>query len=124
MRTKLYIIALLSAIAVLVNAQDWNTRSINDPAIQSQQIIKGGATYDGMVYQPFDNTLPSEQVPVGTEETGQQRNNQNGIRKGFDIGGDAGQGPSPLGDAVLPLLLLALAFGGYVYLRKQRALNR
>ena len=62
MKTRLYIIALFSVVAVLVNAQDWNTHSINDPAIQSQQIIKGGATYDGMVYQPFDNTLPSELV--------------------------------------------------------------
>ena len=120
MKTKLYIIALLSAIAVLVNAQDWNTRSINDPAIQSQQIIKGGATYDGMVYQPFDNTLPSEQVPVGTEETGQQRNNQNGIRKGFDIGGDTGQGPSPIGDAVLPLMLLLGAYCGVMFVRRKR----
>ena len=29
--------------------------------------------------------------------------------------------PNPLGDAVLPLLLMALAFCGYVYFRKRKA---
>jgi len=29
--------------------------------------------------------------------------------------------PTPLGDAVLPLMLMALAFGGVIYLRRRKA---
>lgn len=35
-------------------------------------------------------------------------------------GGDTTEEGSPLGDAMLPLLLMALAFGGVVALRKRR----
>ena len=40
--------------------------------------------------------------------------------KKFDVGGDTPPGPSPIGDAVLPMLLMSLAFCGYLYLRRKK----
>ena len=34
------------------------------------------------------------------------------------------QDNTPIGDAVLPLMLMALAFGGVIYLRRRKALSR
>ena len=45
----------------------------------------------------------------------------NGPRRGFDTGGDTKPGPSPIGDAVLPLALMALTFAGVIYFRKRKA---
>ena len=48
-----------------------------------------------------------------------------GPRKGFDTGAEHGQSEEfPIGDAVLPLLLMSLAFAGVVYSRRKKALNR
>lgn len=52
---------------------------------------------------------------------GPRRNNYNDL---FDQGADAGQSDqSPIGDAVLPLTLMALAFCGVVYYRRKKALK-
>lgn len=45
-------------------------------------------------------------------------------RAGFDTGGDTPPGPSPIGDAVLPLMLMAVAFCGVIYYRRKKALSR
>ena len=49
----------------------------------------------------------------------------NGPRKSLDSPGDTGQSDqSPIGDALIPLMLMALAFGGYIAIRRKRfALN-
>ena len=87
----------------------------------NQQIV-GSAVYTGTVYEPFSATTPSEQSEVGSQYSPSK---STGPRKGFDIGGDAGQGPSPIGDAVLPMLLCAVVFCGVIALRRKRsALNR
>lgn len=118
MRTKLIIIALLSAITISASAQQYSPASVTDPAIQSQQIMSGSA-YNGTVYEPFSNSVPSEQSTVGSSYTPTSR-----PRRSKEDPSDPGitdDDASPLGDAALPLLLMSLAFAGVIYFRKRRA---
>ena len=125
MKTKLYISILFCTIAVSTWAQTYKnsyTPSAQQEyeAIQSQQIMQVNA-HEGTIYEPFSNTTPSEQSVVGAAQT--TSNGPHRAKKDFDTGGDANQGPSPIGDAVLPLMLMAVAFGGVVYFRRRKALN-
>ena len=120
MKKIVMIIVILSAVVLAGTAQNYTTSQVNDPAIQSQQIMQSGSSYQGTVYEPFGNTTPSDYNPVAGEQ-GNGSKPKGPVRKGFDIGGDTGQGPSPVGDAVLPLLLCALAFGFVIARRRKRA---
>ena len=47
-----------------------------------------------------------------------------GPRKSFDTGGETGKSDEfPIGDAVLPMLIMAMLFAGVVYTRRKKALN-
>ena len=122
MKTRVYIIALLSVVAVLVNAQTFSSqRPANTDPIQSQQIMTTGGTYSGTVYEPFSNTTPSEQSAVGASYS-PAKTPGSGPRKGFDTPDEPGQSEEyPIGDALLPLLLMAVAFCGVVSLRRRKA---
>lgn len=116
MRTKLIIIALLSAITISATAQQYSPASVTDPAIQSQQIMSGSA-YNGTVYEPFSNSVPSEQSAVGSSYTPTSR-----PRRSKENPGDPGvtdDTSSPLGEPLV-LAVFALAFGGIVFLRRRR----
>ncbi len=117
MRTKLYIIAILSIAAVAMNAQTFQPATIDNSAIQSQKIMQTGTNYSGQVYEPFSSVTPSEQSTVGASSAPAK---VSGPRKGFEYGGDTPPGPSPIGDALLPLLLMAVAFGIYSAARRKR----
>ena len=117
MRTKLIIIALLSVITISATAQQYSPASVTDPAIQSQQIMSGSA-YNGTVYEPFSNSVPSEQSTVGSSYTPTSR-----PRRSKENPGEPGitdDNASPIGDAVVPLMLFAIAFGGVIALRRRR----
>ena len=122
MKTRLYIIALFSVIAILVNAQPSEQYNpVNNQAIQSQQIIKGGSNYQSVVYEPFSNASPADQGYKPAQAPGSQPRRAALDDGDFNETGENGIGDegSPIGDGVWVMLLLALAFGGYVYLRKQ-----
>ena len=108
---------IVIAAAIVLPAMAQNFTQPRDPAIQSQKIMTTGATYNGTVYEPFNNTTPAEYNPVGATAP---TNPPSGPRKNL-IGGPEDQGPSPVGDAVLPLLLMSLAFAGVIYFRKRHA---
>lgn len=121
MKTRVYIIALLSVVAVLVNAQTFSSqRPANPDPIQSQQIMTTGGTYSGTVYEPFSNTAPSEQSEVGASYSPAKAPGS-GPRKDLIGGPEDPLGPSPIGDALLPLLLMAFAFCGVLSLRRRKA---
>jgi len=115
MRNKMIIIALLSVMSVALFAQVYSSEPNFDPAIKSQQIVNGGASYHGVVYEPFSNTAPSE---YNSEAAAAKKP---AVRGGFDHGAESGQSnESPIGDAILPLLLCAAVFGGVVLIRRRR----
>ena len=117
MRTKIYIIALLSVVAVVVNAQTFQPATIDNSAIQSQKIMQTGTNYSGQVYEPFSSVTPSEQSAVGASSAPAK---VSGPRKSLIGGAEDPLGPSPIGDAFLPLLLMAAAFAGWSYLRRRK----
>ena len=119
MKNRLYIIALFSIVAVLVKAQPSELYNpVNNQPIQSQQIIKGGANYQSVVYEPFTNAAPSE---YSESEDGTVAKAP-GMRKGFITPGDPGNqsNESPLGDALLPLLVMALISAGVIAFRRRK----
>ena len=107
------------ACLVPANAQDFNQKRIETP-IQSQQIMTTGASYSGTVYEPFSNATPSEQSSVGATAP---THSTSGPRRGFINPSDPGDKSNefPIGDAVLPLLMMAMLFAGVTYFRKRRA---
>lgn len=44
-----------------VYEQEWQA----SPAIQNQHLMHTGVTYNGTIYTPFDNTVPSDHSNVG-----------------------------------------------------------
>ena len=129
MRKHLYIIAILSIVAVELSAQtygktytpasrDYEASIQSQQAIQSHQIMSSGKTYNGTVYEPFSSVTPSEQSEVGTNQSGTKAKAKRDFINPSDPGNQSNE--SPIGDAVLPLLLCAVAFCGVVTLRRKR----
>ena len=65
-----------------------------------------------------DGTVNAEAYGIGQEETPAKA--PNGPRK---VGGGQTIDGNPLGDALLPLLLMSLAFGMFVYFRRKQTLK-
>ena len=118
---RIYIMMVLGALmASLVPTNAQTFQNPNAQQNQNQQIIQTGAHYTGTVYEPFSGSVPSEQSAVGASYSPAKIGN---LRRGLDTPGDTGQSTeSPIGDAVLPLLLMAMVYGGWciVYRRKRR----
>ena len=124
MRKTLFIIALLSVVSMFAYAQTFSQPTrLDNPTIQSQQLVKSGSGYNGTVYEPFSTAVPSERTGIGASYSPAQA--PGGPRKGFLDPSNPGNqsNESPIGDAVLPMLLCA-AFYGVIYIRRKRsALN-
>lgn len=119
MKTKLCIFALLIVACSGMNAQSFSAATENS-AIQSHQIMQAGSAYDGTVYAPFDNTVPSEQSAVGASYSPAKA--PGGPRRSFDKPTNPGNQSNdyPLGDGLLPLMLMAIAFAGATYFLRKR----
>lgn len=118
-KTILYI-AIAGIISLSATAQTFTPAgAVQDEPIQSQQIMSSGTNYYGTVYEPFSSTTPSEQSNVGASSQETPRPSS-GPRRSLIGGPESGQGPSPIGDALIPLLVMALGFAGYTALRKKR----
>jgi hypothetical protein len=128
MKTRDYIIAIMSVVTLTANAQTYTPASPNDGAIQSQQIMPTGGNYNGTVYEPFSTTAPSEQSAVGASYSPSKapsrprRENDSDPFATNQDGGDKDPG-SPIGDAMVPLMVMAAAMAGVVYLRRRRAIK-
>ena len=117
MRSKMIIIALLSVLSLTISAKVYTSDSYCDPAIQSQQIMSSGVTFNGVVYEPFDDTAPSEYIsPI--KKPSIRRDSQDGRDPGDAT---TGSNQSPIGDGVWAMLFCALAFAGVIALRRRAA---
>ena len=118
MRNRLYIIAILSIVTIVANAQTFQTAAVDNNTIQSHQIMQTGSNYNGQVYEPFSSVTPSEQSAVGASSSPAK---VSGPRRAFDTGAESGRADEyPIGDAVLPLLLMAMVFCGVIYLSRRK----
>ena len=121
MRNILNIIIICLVATVSANAQMATSRYAygQTDAIVSPQSVTTTPRYSSPIYEPFTNSVPSDQTEVGAEQSSAHKGH---IRRGFINPSDPGDPShdSPIGDALLPLLALALAFGAVTYFRRKR----
>ena len=119
MRNILNIIIICLVATVSANAQMATSRYAygQTDAVVSPQSVTTTPRYSSPIYEPFSNSVPSDQTEVGAEQSSSHKGH---IRRGLIGGPEDPPGPSPIGDAVLPLLALALAFGAVTYFRRKR----
>ena len=121
MKNILNIIIICLVATVSANAQMATSRYAYDQtdAVVSPQSVTTTPRYSSPIYEPFTNSVPSDQTEVGADQSGAHKG-----RIRTSLGGHTDPGEkdpaSPIGDAVLPLLALALAFGAVTYLRRKR----
>ena len=120
MRTKLYIIALMSIISSATFAvdfapnQEWQSTSVMQTS---------GSTYSPQVTEVGSSTIASVAT---TTETYSPNKAPGGPRRiesqsGRDPGdATTGSDLSPLGDGLLPLLMMAATFCGVIAFRRKR----
>ena len=103
------IIMAAALIALPTMAQDW----------QSTSAMQG----TGSNYSPQVTAVGATDVNdmATTTETNQSQPKGPNRAKKFDTGGDTPPGPSPIGDAVLPMLLCAALFCGFIAFRRKRS---
>lgn len=120
MKTRVYIIALLSVLTLPVSAQTYGTTyspsaqaySVipHQQTIQSQQLIATGNAYKGTVYEPFSTAMPSDYSEVGSANSSDSGKPGRQIRT-FIKPGETGQSDEfPIGEPWV-LLLCAAAYG-------------
>lgn len=121
MKRIMMIIMAVALVALPTMAQGFRTQTTDEKvqtqAFQSTSTMKtSGSVYasqpalnaDGTAYNPAQAVQSPAQAPSGPRKIGVVTPEDD---------------PTPVGDAVLPLMLMALAFCGIVYYRRRKALN-
>ena len=97
------------------------------PTMAQQQEWKSTSTMPGVssTFSPNVQEVGAKYVPsmaTTTTDTYTPATTPGGPRRGFDTGAESGQSTeSPIGDAVLPMLLCAAVFCGVIALRRKRS---
>ena len=122
MRNILNIIIICCLATVSTFAQMTSSRSSFGQSdydeMTSSRAVMNSPRYSSPIYEPFSNTLPSEQTEMTSSGV-----NKGGPRKSKEGNTDPGitdDNSSPIGDALFPLLALSLVFGGITLFRKRR----
>lgn len=89
-------------------------------AVVNQPSVTTTPRYSSPIYEPFSSSVPSDQTEVGAEQSGSHKG-----RIRTSLGGHTDPGEkdpaSPIGDAVLPLIMaLAVYCAVRVYRRKRK----
>ena len=124
MKNILNIIIICLVATVSVNAQMATSRYASYDqvdAVVNQPGVTATPRYSSPIYEPFSNSVPSDQTEVGSNQS--SGGHKGGVRRSFEGNDDPGytdDNSSPIGDSVLPLMLCVLAFTGGIALRKRR----
>ena len=122
MKNILNIIIICLIATVSANAQMATSRYASYgqvDAVVNQPGVTTTPRYSSPIYEPFSNSVPSDQTEVGAEQNGSHKGRIRNSLGGHTDPGEKGPA-SPIGDALLPLLALALAFGAVTYFRRKR----
>ena len=104
--------AALVALPTMAQQQEWKSTS---PMIQN-----GGSVYSSPITPVGSAAVPAMAT---TTESYSPTPTTSGPRRVIDVNDeweDEGDQSSPIGSPVLPLMLMALAFGGYVAIKRKR----
>ena len=118
---KLFMIIMavaLIALPTMAQQQEWKSTSTmqGTGSSYSPQVTSVGATAATEMATTTESYSPAK-APGGPRKIGEASGRNPG-----DV--STGSTNSPIGDAVLPLLFLSLAFCGVIYLRRRKALSR
>ena len=126
-RRNRLLVLLMAAVFALPAIAGWNTAGINKDATTTQQTFHSTSTMQGSgsshSYMPASLNEEGRATyadPYDTSSSYAPR----GPRRSKEDPGELGYNSdpsSPVGDAVLPLLLFAAAFGGVITFRRRRA---
>ena len=116
---KWLLLSIILSIASINTAWavTYNPSGVAQQTMQSQQVMQTGGAYNGTVYEPFDNSTPSEQSEVGASYSPAKA--PSGPRHTPLTPGDPGQGPSPVGEPWIMVLFAAL-FAGFIAIRQYK----
>ena len=102
--------AALVALPTMAQQQEWKSTSSmiqNEGSVYSSQVTPVGSTAVPAMATTTESYSPAK-APGGP-------------RRVFDSGADVNHSEeSPIGDAVLPLMVMALAFCGFVAIKRKR----
>ena len=112
----LLIIGITHAYAMPVYESEWPTTQ----SFQSQQIMTTGVTYEGIIYTPFDDAIPSDLSEVGASYAPGEKSHGplRVVQDGRDPGDvTTGSQEYPIGDP-WSMLVFAALFAGLTAWRK------
>ena len=114
----LLLIGITHAYAMPVYESEWPTSQ----SFQSQQIMTTGVTYEGIIYTPFEDAIPSDLSEVGASYASQDIHGIN--KKGFDHPTDPGNqsSESPIGEPWI-MVVFAVLFAGVTAWRQHNKLK-
>ena len=124
MKTRIYIIIICSFVTMSAYADmtQYNKSfgQTDYDEMTSDRAVMNSTRYSSPIYEPFSNTTPSEQSEIGS---GQSKPNGH-IRKSGEWadtpeGGEQDEG-SPIGDAVVPMVVLLGAYCAYRLVRRRK----
>ena len=120
MKTRIFIIAILSVLAGVVNGQTFQPAAVDNNAIQSQQILQTSTRYNGHVYEPFSSATPSELSKVGNGSTTEDKQPGGHIRTFINPNDPGNQSNEfPIGEPWV-MALLALVYGVWCIVYRRR----
>ena len=117
MKKIMMVIMAVALVALPIMAQSFGEQEQPKAQFQSTSVMQtSGSVYasqpaineDGTAYNPSLAAQTQTQTPSGPRKVAPK---------------DGGETDFPIGDAVLPLMLMAMAFCGIVYYRRRKALN-
>lgn len=119
MRNKMMIVVLGALMVCLVPAaangqpkEEWQSTSV---------LMPSGSNYSSQISEVGAAQVVSEAKT--TTEVYSPAQAPSGPRRVLPNGPESGQGPSPVGDAVVPLLVMAMLFAGVVYTRRKKSIG-
>ncbi len=124
MRKKLVLLMILAAalMALPALAQTFGANQTEQPnaAFQSTSTMTGsGSQYSANPTLNSDGTATYNGASASSPSKGPNKAKKEWGDSG--LGGDPNEPGEPVGDALLPLLFMSLAFCGYLYLRRKRS---
>ena len=113
-----YLLLLLACASL--SAWPTNEENLSIQTFQSQQILQTSVQYKGTVYEPFDNTAPSEQNSEGISSSPNRAPGKGGVRNGFGPRpDDKPADTSPVGEPWI-LAAFAVLFAGVIAWRRAK----
>lgn len=124
MRKKLVLLMILAAalIALPALAQNFGSQSADQPnaSFQSTSTMTGsGSSYSANPTLNSDGTAAYSNASYSSSQNSGPRRAKHSTDTPGEVDTTVDKENSPLGDTLLPLLLMSLAFCGYLYLRRK-----